>query len=406
MKERIQIYRNAWFCIMLFVLSLISIGQSKYDGYIIGADKHQNRIYIMDPSKKNLNNGVVWSLSPEELTGVDPGEVPEVGGAEVKRVMGGTHILLIAKRVILVRIADKRVIWHGRIGGGEAHSAELLPDGNIVVAAPKTPALKFFDTSMPNNSLPVNEYKFKNAHGVVWDAKRQVLWATGSNLLNGFYYNFDKHNPNISGIFQENTIEPNGHDLYPVPGEDKLLYTGKDMWVFDIKTQTHEKIGDKGPKSMTQKEPNGEIIYTTGAGTGNPYGISKFQTPEIKSLSGPTRTFTGAGFYKVRWFVPCPFSYPEYDGVVTNTLNQTNEKEEMTIFPNPTQDKNINITLPKVLNKYTLIIMATDGVSVKIEEGFSNESSINVDVVDLATGIYIVTIKTKNGFYKERLIVQ
>ena len=336
MNIRTTIYKTALIYLVLFISPLISKAQSQYDGYIIGADKHQNKIYIMDPDKTNLNNGVVWSLSPEELTGVAPGEVPYVGGAEVKRVMGGTHILIVANGIALIRIADKRVIWHGRAGGGDPHSAELLPDGNIAVAASTGPHIKFFDTTMPNNSLPVNEYRFKNVHGLVWDAKREVLWATGSDQLHSLRYNFDRHNPNIDSVVQENFIEPNGHDLSPVPGEDKLLYTGKDMWEFDIASRTSTKIGDKGAKSMTQKEKDGEIIYTVGAGAGNPYDISKFQTPIIRSLSGPDRTFTGAGFYKVRWFVPCPFSYPEYDG--------GNSQVEIDPVASITANSNINIT--------------------------------------------------------------
>lgn len=363
----------------------------------------------MDPDKTNLNNGVVWSLSPEELTGVATGEITVVGGTEVKRVMGGTHILILASpNVLLIRIEDKRVIWYGRGGGGSPHSAELLPDGNIVTAASTGAILKFYDTSMPNNSLPVNEYPFRNAHGVVWDAEREVLWATGSDQLHALAYNFEEHNPNIDSVVQENFIEKNGHDLYPVPGEDKLLYTSKSMWVFDIATRTSTKIGDRGPKSMTQREPDGEIIYTTGSGAGNPYGISKFQTPDIKSLSGPTRTFTGAGFYKVRWFVPCPFSYPEDNSSeITNTEENIMDDYSMDIFPNPAKN-NISITLRDntTFRNYSLDISSQNGGLVKHLEGSQSQGSLSLDVSNINSGIYILTTKTDHGTYQSKLVIK
>lgn len=322
MKQKHRIFNVLLVFIGWILLSTSVIAQSQYDGFIIGSDTELDRIYIMDPNGTNMNNNVVWSLSPEELTGVASGEITQVGGNEVKRVMGGTHILFISNRIVLLRIADKRVIWYGRNGGGNPHSVELLPDGNVVTANSEGTSLKFFDTSLPNNSLPVNEYHFRGAHGVVWDAKREVLWATGSDQLHAFYYNDDKHNPNVSGIFQENFIEKNGHDLYPVPGEDKLYFTAKDTWVFDIETRVATKIDNAAPKSISQNVKGGEIIYTVGEGKGNEYGIGKSYTPNIRSLNGPTRTFTGAGFYKVRWLVPCPFSYPEYDN--SNSGNNLN----------------------------------------------------------------------------------
>lgn len=374
--------------ILLTQLCTLSFAESPYDGMIIGSDQQNDRIYIMDPDKKNLNNGVEWSLSLDELSGVEPGELAQISGLEIKRVMGGSHILVLAKKVILIDVEKKEVVWYGRSGGGNPHSAELLPDGNVVVAASEGAALKFFDTSMPNNSLPVNEYKFKNAHGVVWDAKREVLWATGSDQLHALAYNFKQNNPNIDSVVQENFIEKNGHDLSPVPGEDKLLFTSKSMWVFDIESRTTTKIGTKGAKSMTQNE-SGEIIYTTGVGSNNPYGIGKYQTPHISSIDGQTRTFTGAGFYKVRWFIPSPFSYPEYDGDNDDQTTGIGEVKSEGVIQYIDQQ-----ILVEYEGSYRLRVKSLDGSSA---QRWNAQGAQFFDMSSLQAGRYVAVIKKENS---------
>ncbi len=37
--------------------------------------------------------------------------------------------------VALVRIADKKTVFYGYGGNGNVHSVEVLPDGNLVIAA-------------------------------------------------------------------------------------------------------------------------------------------------------------------------------------------------------------------------------------------------------------------------------
>ncbi|MCK4919528.1 MAG: hypothetical protein KAS71_00690 [Bacteroidales bacterium] len=283
-----------------------------YNGSIIGGDQVTRTIYLFEGDKTDLNNSVLWSWNASEATGIDSGDDLAGGPVDIKWVMGGTHILAImSPYVALIRIENKHVVFYGK-AAGNPHSCELLPDGNIVTASSDGKMLKIFYTGGGNKPTPY-EYPFGGAHGVVWDHKRQVLWAIGGDKLWSFIYNFDRQNPSLTAK-DKYVIEPSGHDLYPVPGEDKLYFTSKNLWVFDIATGEQTVLLDKGPKSVSQNGPNGEIIYTQGMG-GNAaeLGLKKWQTPHIKSLNGSTRTYEGAGFYKVRWFIPCPFSYKEWD---------------------------------------------------------------------------------------------
>ena len=287
-----------------------------YNGSLLATDQGSGNIYLLDPSKKNLNDGILWSLVPSELKGLPEGDIAHGGGADAKWVMGGTHILAICSPYIaLIRIEDKTAVFYSKNRGGNPHSVELLPDGNIVSANSDGNSLKLFATGKGNGVEPI-VVNFGGAHGCVWDHKRQLLWAVGGSKLWAFTYNFDKDNPMLTPVNSKKyEIEPSGHDLYPVPGEDKLYFTSKHLWVFDIATGEQTILLDKGGiKAVSQNGVKGEIIYSQGLGNNaKELGLKKWQTPHITSLDGSLRTFQGAAFYKSRWFVPCPFSYIEWE---------------------------------------------------------------------------------------------
>jgi len=310
-ERRVNLSKKIRLCFAVSLLFAISShARSDYDGAILAGDQVGKTIFLFDGAKTDLNDAVLWSWTPAEATGIDAGDDLSGGPADIKRVMGGTHILAITSPYVsLIRIADKHVEFYGK-AAGNPHSCELLPDGNIATASSDGNALKIFYTGGGNKPKPY-ELKFGGAHGVVWDHKRQLLWAIGGNKLWSFTYNFDAKHPALK-VTDRYEIEPSGHDLYPVPGEDQLYFTSKHTWVFDIATGKSSIVLAKGTKSVSQLGRGGEIIYTRGLGkTAKELGLKKWQTPHISSMDGATRTYKGAGFYKARWFTPCPFSYPE-----------------------------------------------------------------------------------------------
>lgn len=391
--------------LVVFIPTLIFAAPSpgKYDGCIIAADKHNDKIYILDPSKKNLNNGIVWSVSLDEVTGVKAGELPAIAGAEIKWVMGGEYILLVAKRIVLLRIADKKVVWYGKNGGGECHSVELLPDGNVVTANPGSKNLKIFSVEHGvNNKLPVDSIEHKGAHGVVWDAKRELLWGVGGSELRAYRYNFNKKKPKLDSIVHSYPIEATGHDLYPVPGKDQLYYTNKNTWIFDIKTGKSKQLISKGAKSVSQNGPDGEIIYTVAVGKNNAdkYGINAAQTPFINSIDGAQREFTGAGFYKARWFIPCPFSYPEW--------NYDSDDPVAASKPLIGNDALIGHSVKTINNQlnvsyngsFSMTLYGINGKKIRKLHGI-NQTSFNT--MDLPKGMYIATLNGKTGMVHSKI---
>src|SRR5215203_2481285 len=99
---------------------------------------------------------------------------------ECKPVDDGARILITSSGsgVALVNRADGRVVFYARVFN--AHSAEMLPNNRIAVAASHDPAGKgdrliVFDVAKSNVELLSEELPW--GHGAVWDAERNRLWA-------------------------------------------------------------------------------------------------------------------------------------------------------------------------------------------------------------------------------------
>jgi hypothetical protein len=154
---------------------------------IIMADQSQNRVAIADIN----SNTIFWDWKPSS---------PAIKSdyikwfdetSDAKLVYNGKYILTTASGggVALIRIADKKVMFYA-YAGGNTHSAELLPDGNIVTASSTGNYLTVFKADTLN--FPDNVYTkiipLDFAHNVVWDQKNQLLWSAAGNQLKSFQY--------------------------------------------------------------------------------------------------------------------------------------------------------------------------------------------------------------------------
>src|SRR5690606_19878574 len=62
----------------------------------------------------------------------------------------------------------------GRNVGGNPHSAELLPGGNIAVAASTAGWVRVYASSQGPDAEHYAEFRLTGAHGVEWDAGRKT----------------------------------------------------------------------------------------------------------------------------------------------------------------------------------------------------------------------------------------
>jgi hypothetical protein len=282
---------------------------------IVLADQSVNRVAIADID----SNKVVWEWLPGK-SNVGANDVKWfVNMSDAKPVYNNKYILANASTggVALIRIADKKTVFYAYGGNGNVHSAEVLPDGNIVIAASTGNYLMLFKTD--TTAYPYNGYTKKvtvaDAHNVVWDKKRQVLWTASKNKLYAFTYNFNCAAPDLT-LKDSTTLPASGsHDLFPLYGKDSLwLTTSTKIWAIDLAT-----------KAVTEQSALPRV-KSVSSGTGEKYpaillqsidGDQQWYNDKVIDMKGNTvYQLNGLKAYKARWLLHSAFSYNS-DSVVS-----------------------------------------------------------------------------------------
>jgi hypothetical protein len=212
---------------------------------------------------------------------------------DCKPVDGGRKILITSSggAAALVERPTGKVLFYA--AAPNAHSAEVLPGNRVVVACSTKPdgnRLDLYDLAVSDKPLASDE--LIGAHGVVWDAERNVLWALGTFELRSY----------TPALVRKQTFTlPNegGHDLRPIPQRPGLIVTTHHhVWIFDRDLWTFQifpKLGDDhNVKSMDFDPESGALAYIK---------AEKSWWAERVRFVGLDRTveFPGAKLYKARW---------------------------------------------------------------------------------------------------------
>ena len=226
---------------------------------------------------------------------------------ECKPYDGGARILITSSGggVALVNRADGRVVFHARVTN--AHSAELLPNNRVAVAASHDAAGKgdrliVFDLAKSNAEVLSEELPW--GHGVVWDAQRNRLWALADKDLRVFELrDWSTPSPGLRRIQVIPLPEGMGHNLSAVPGSSALaISTTNRCWLFDRETLTfrpHPDLGDaREVKSISYEPATGRIAYVQAEG-------KNWWAERIHFLQPAGMIHVGGEhFYKARWNLP------------------------------------------------------------------------------------------------------
>ena len=278
--------------------------------FIVMAEQSQQRIVIAD-----INTGqLVWEWKPA------PPVVPAThiawfsNPSDAKPVLNNQYLLMTASggAVALLRIADKKLVFYA-YAGGNTHSAEMLPDGNIVAASSTGNYLTVF--RVDTLAAPADVYKktipIAFGHNVVWDRKRNLLWSAGMNTLISFRYNFNCAYPDLEPIDSVKLPGAQAHDLFPDYGSERLWLTNlSHVYLFDPATRSLQP----GPTLQAD-------IKSVSSAPGNAPTIlirpkEKWWTDEVLDANGKI-IFHQAGWkiYKARWLLTNSFSYPPGDTI-------------------------------------------------------------------------------------------
>lgn len=79
------------------------------------------------------------------------------------------------------------------------HAVELLPDGNMVVASSSGNSVTIYASTQGDAKGYFARYTLKEAHGLLWDPKLELLWALGGDELVCFGISYSDENGLLQG---------------------------------------------------------------------------------------------------------------------------------------------------------------------------------------------------------------
>jgi len=220
------------------------------------------------------------------------------------KAVGSGRILITSSSgaVALVERPTGRTLFWARCSN--AHSAELLPGGRIVVASSVHEnggsRLVLFDVKHSDQELA--SVPLYSAHGVVWDARRQLLWALGGNYLEAYTLaDWETAAPSLKKTGSWALPSQGGHELAPADSTNSRLVVSaiNGAWLFDCQRKLFEPhplfAAMPNLKSASLHPETGEWAYTLA-------DSPEWWTATIR-FTGPVATVVRPGerLYKVRW---------------------------------------------------------------------------------------------------------
>ncbi|PYI57104.1 DUF6528 family protein [Paenibacillus flagellatus] len=287
--------------------------------YAAVTDQGTHRIIVLDTDAADWNDerAVRWAWSPNDVPGFEKLKhawgLPTDAKPRYDGESGAVRVAVTDSRGLaaIVSYPDGGKVWAAD-AGGNPHSAELLPNGNIAVAASTGGWVRVYASSQGDTVTTYAEYGLASAHGVQWDPKLGVLWALGGDSLVALKVSGTDAAPELAEVRKVALPTKHGHDLQPVYGDADRLWvtTGSKVYqfvksanAFDDAFPGHEAISRVGVKGIGSFA-SGLVVETVPDVAKSPAGVCKRNTwcTETVDLFRPdgTRTIEGGAIYKVR----------------------------------------------------------------------------------------------------------
>jgi hypothetical protein len=257
----------------------------------------------------NLDQGSqkVWTWRAAEQTSLPEMMRSKFGSVdECKPIDKGRRILLTSSGdgVAVVNRETGQVDFWATVPN--AHSADLLPNNRIAVAASHKEGLPgdrliVFDLDQAAQEMCSEE--LPRGHGVVWDEERGVVWALAHEDIRLFeLVNWNTDEPSLKLRTTIALPEGGGHELSPIVGTPFLaVSTYPHCYLFDRDKHTfglHSDLSDhKDVKCIAHHPTTGQIAYIQGEG-GHWWAERVHFLNPSEQLHLP-----GARLYKARWDV-------------------------------------------------------------------------------------------------------
>ncbi|MBO9604850.1 MAG: sugar phosphate isomerase/epimerase [Paenibacillaceae bacterium] len=302
------------------------VGSGRESCPIAVTDQASGAILVFDPQAADWNDdsAILWSWRPEAANGFPAGGagwgLPTDAKWRRNDVYGGEWMVICDSNGLaaLVSYPAGQRKWSRQVGGNP-HAAELLPDGNVAVAASHGGWVRVYAARRGADADVCAAYPLEGAHGVLWDPSRELLWAIGDDELIALRMIGTPFAPAVEKAEGYGGPLPSfgGHDLYPVFGDDRLLWvtTEAGAYQFDKASGTFaqpaaydDALKRRFVKSIGSQPADGRLIETVPDAEKRPQGdctLYPWCTDTVDCFRPPgKRTRTGAAFYKARVWCP------------------------------------------------------------------------------------------------------
>ena len=273
--------------------------QEKKYPYIIATEQASTRFLLIDPNIDPASGkAIVWSWTPEKsmVRGF-------ANPSDAKIVQNGTRLLTASSGGIcaLIDIQSGKLL-HALQAGNNPHSADILPDGNIVTAASTGRCVRLFDVKNDPSGKKYTQYHQDSAHGVVYDEKTDRVYTCGLYGIVAWRYDADKVTLTKEKEYPapRKTRYFGGHDLTMDPRNGKLLVSGtEEIYHFDQFTGEYSlylPVRDVKSISTLPGMPDVNLMLIPTEGWWSDF-------LRIQDAAGlrPLIRFPGFRFYKARW---------------------------------------------------------------------------------------------------------
>lgn len=287
--------------LLLIIITLLCVGCSteKRDWIAVCGDGIVRIIDMAESDSTNVKEIWRWDKDDPQIKLPKGYDMLMRNLDECKFVDNNTKMLLTASGdgMMLLDIQTKDILCYAHVP--MAHSADLLPNNRIAVALSihkKGNALEIYDIDRPETVLFRDT--LYSGHGVVWNEKRQRLYALGYKELKEYrLVDWSTDNPSLKQERMWIIPMESGHDLSPVD-DDRMLVSAHEgvMW-FDIDKEEFspfEPLCDtENVKSVNYNPETSKLVYTKAE-------ISWWTHHIYQENPSKTITIDSLNIYKVR----------------------------------------------------------------------------------------------------------
>jgi hypothetical protein len=307
--------------------------------YVCVGNQADSAYEVYDPTVTDWNSpsALLWSFTPTTSGGWTSSQVAAYSNpSDMKMVWWGSEPAVVSCAsgglATIATYPGGSMIWALDVGGANnPHSVDLLPSGNIAVAASDGNWVRVYASSQSSGDSTYAQFNLTGAHAVLWDQANNVLWVLGDTELTALSVGGSSASPTLSEVTGDRATLPDsgGHDLSPFYGNSDLLWvtTSYDAYTFQKSTLTFTGAPGSADRSAVKgcgNQPSGEIVQCQI--DNSECTLNTWCTPHVNFFTAAgvpdyTRTRTGAAFYKSRVFWGQNLYGDQFPGVAACSMN-------------------------------------------------------------------------------------